>query len=315
MTIHEFANLAPVFSFALTVVATIGYLMGRRKGESTLNAETLWQELKRAKTAIREMEGISQHVRRSLASHHTNVQQFRDRLNELAESGEREACSELSEEAERLLKPTMRLATEMAQAYDEIRQQTSLLMTFTNVRTDPLTGLNNRHAMEEGLKTLFAMKTRYNTDFSIALIDIDHFKRLNDERGHLFGDQLLQQFSDLMDKSVRETDSVARYGGEEFVVIMPHTDLDGACTFAERFRAAIDESLPVSVSIGVSHALEDDSIQTLMTRVDTALYSAKSAGRNTVFRHDGQQIRLVDLPLPDSQDSEEVEKPSKRTIA
>ena len=77
--------------------------------------------------------------------------------------------------------------------------------------------------------------------FSVVMFDIDHFKQVNDQQGHLHGDRVLQELARLFDESMRETDIVARYGGEEFVVVMPHTDLAGACVFAERLRAQVDE--------------------------------------------------------------------------
>lgn len=293
MMTGELMVWAPIVAFALAVVATVGYVFGRNRRRGRLEADAMWRELKEAKAAIRDLEGISKHVRQMLATHHSSVLQFKDRMTSLSEDAESTDLRSLSEEAERMLGPTMRLSTEMAQAYDEIRQQTNLLMSFTEVRTDPLTGLNNRRAMEENLKTLFAMKERYNTEFSIAIVDIDQFKRLNDEQGHLFGDKVLQQVADALNKSVRDTDSVARFGGEEFVVIMPHTDLNQSCVFAERFREQSLRHLPVTVSIGLAIAAADDSIQTLMTRADAALFSAKSTGRNCVFKHTGQTIEMV----------------------
>jgi diguanylate cyclase (GGDEF)-like protein len=240
-----------------------------------------------------------------LATHHANVVDFKDRMSRLAKSREGSGWKELTNEADRMLGPTMRLSTELAQAYDEIRQQTNLLMSFSEVRTDPLTGLNNRRAMEESLEALFAMKERYNTEFSIAIVDIDQFKRLNDEHGHLFGDRVLQQVADVLDKSARETDSVARFGGEEFVVIMPHTDLAGSTVFAERFRVQSVDNLPVTVSIGVAGALPNDSLQTLMTRADAALYSAKSSGRNCVYKHTGDCIERVKQLQPTRYDADD----------
>jgi diguanylate cyclase len=94
---------------------------------------------------------------------------------------------------------------------------------------------------------------------------------------------------------------VARYGGEEFVIVMPQTDLDGACVFAERLRKTIANELPLTVSVGVAEALDGDIQDTLLARTDAALYQAKNAGRNCVFRHDGQQAESVLLAEPTAQ--------------
>ena len=97
----------------------------------------------------------------------------------------------------------------------------------------------------------------------------------------------------MIDESVRETDVVARYGGEEFLVIMPETDLDGATRFSDRLRARIAKEMPLTVSGGVAEALEGDSHESLLARADAALYGAKSAGRNCVFRHTGDGAEIV----------------------
>ena len=123
-----------------------------------------------------------------------------------------------------MLKPTLKLASQLAAAYDEIRQQSNNLMTFTEVRTDPLTGVSNRRALDETLESMFAMMHRYEHPFSVVLVDIDYFKQINDEQGHLYGDRMLKAVARLLDDNVRDTDMVARYGGEEFVIVMPQTD-------------------------------------------------------------------------------------------
>ena len=292
----ELVTAAPTLAFGLAVVATVAYVLGQRASQNEQDAEGARRELKRAKSVIRELETISQTVRQSLATHRASILDFKERVSDLGRNSNEDGTTwkALSDEAEQMLKPTMRLSTQIAHAYDEIRQQANLLMTFTEVRTDTLTGLSNRRAMEETLQSMFALNSRYGTVFAVAILDIDHFKAVNDENGHLFGDQVLRDFSAALDDSARETDIVVRFGGEEFVVIMPETDLAGACIFTERYRAKVEAILPITVSAGVTAALPDDSAPSLLTRADTALYSAKSAGRNCVFQHCGQQIEPVD---------------------
>lgn len=279
------------FPVALATIALLGYLVGSwRRKEAQIDKGGAQRDLKRANAVIRELEQIAKEVRRELASHHSSVLAFKERVDELGGKQEGASWQELSAEAEKILKPTMRLATQIAHAYDEIRQQTNLLMTFTEVRTDPLTGLSNRRALDESLVALFAMHTRYGNAFSIAIFDIDHFKKINDEQGHLQGDYVLQQVARLFERCVRETDIVTRYGGEEFVVLMPETDLAGACIFCERMRKNCEAKLSVTVSAGVAVAVDGDNARSLLSRADAALYSAKTAGRNLVFRHTGQLI-------------------------
>jgi len=162
-----------------------------------------------------------------------------------------------------------------------------------NGRADPLTGLRNRRDMDEAIVRQLALMNRYQSTFSLALFDMDHFQRANDEQGHLYGDQMLRPLAQLLARLLRETDIVARYGGEELAVIMPETDLEGACVLAERLRAEVAEELSITVSGGVSAAMDGDALDSLMARADSALYAAKAAGRNQVFCHNGHQVEAV----------------------
>ncbi len=280
---------------ALAAVAAIGYLVGRNKRQlqNAANEAQARRELKRAQAVAKELESIAELVRRNLATHHSSVLKFKDRMTSLSNLEREGAWQELCEEAEEMLKPTLQLAAQLAAAYDQIRQQSNNLMTFTEVRKDPLTGANNRRALDETLESLLAMLHRYEQNFSVALFDIDHFKLINDEQGHLHGDRMLKSVAQVLADTVRDTDMVARYGGEEFVVVMPQTPLDGATLFAERIRRRIEEQLPLTVSGGVTSTCDGDDAQTLVARADAALYSAKAAGRNRLFCHNGNSIEAA----------------------
>ena len=193
---------------ALAIVATIGYIFGRRsKAPSDDSAFRSRRELRRAQLVAAELEKIAWDLRKNLAKHHSSVSKFRDRVGKLNDERQEASWKELCREAEEILKPTLHLATQIANAYDEIRQQSANLMTFTEVRTDPLTGINNRRGMADAVSNQFAMMHRYGTTFSLAMLDVDHFKHVNDEKGHLYGDQMLQELARLFDEFARETDS------------------------------------------------------------------------------------------------------------
>ena len=164
--------------------------------------------------------------------------------------------------------------------------------------TDELTGLNNRRALLDQASRLFAQSTRSATPVSLALIDIDHFKEVNDRYGHPTGDRILVAFATLLKDVVRRADVVARIGGEEFCVLMPATDTTGASELCERLRRAVAEhtfrgatgqaeALSITISAGVTTtrtdtAPSDDSFAALYPRADQALYQAKQNGRNRV---------------------------------
>jgi len=283
---------APV---ALGLVAALGYWIGRRNRSSKDElAARSRRDLRRAQTVARELERIAWMVRRNLAKHHASLNRFKQRVSGLSGEQQEAAWKDLCREASEVLTPTLRLASQIACAYDEIRQQSNHLMAFTEARTDPLTGINNRRGLDDFLVAQLALMNRYEVGFAVAILDIDHFKHINDEQGHLEGDRILQKVAGLIDESARETDFVARYGGEEFLVIMPRTDLAGGAFFADRLRSRIEVELPLTVSAGVAAAMDGDSTELLLARADAALYRAKAAGRNCVWRHDGVSMEAVE---------------------
>lgn len=155
-------------------------------------------------------------------------------------------------------------------------------------RTDPLTGLANRRQLDFRLADLMNESIRKKAPLYALLIDIDHFKQLNDTYGHQAGDEVLQEMGRTLMQCVRKDDFVARIGGEEFVVIAPGLNLSTARAMSERIRAEVqrktfsicDQPPEVTVSIGLSTMKSDDSPKSLLHRADTALYRAKNAGRN-----------------------------------
>ncbi|MCH8980249.1 MAG: GGDEF domain-containing protein, partial [Armatimonadetes bacterium] len=152
--------------------------------------------------------------------------------------------------------------------------------------TDGLTGLLNHRTMQDELSMAAKRAERSKEPVSVALIDVDHFKRFNDEHGHQAGDEVLKLLASVLSSSVRSVDIVARYGGEEFCVILPGTAEEEAAIVCERIRKAIEEAewehRAVTVSVGVTTSLDMSDPQALIGRADQALYEAKAAGRNRV---------------------------------
>ncbi len=163
--------------------------------------------------------------------------------------------------------------------------------------TDALTGLLNRRAFLESTSREIARTRRYNDKLSVILLDVDHFKHINDRRGHASGDIVLTEIGSLLNKAVRTCDIVARWGGEEFVLVLPSTALDGAEQVAERIREILETSkikdangdhIPVTASFGVASYEGNETLEQVVDRADRAMYLAKSGGRNRV---------VCDIPL------------------
>ncbi len=162
--------------------------------------------------------------------------------------------------------------------------------------TDPLMEIYNRRYLERRLEEEFARARRYGFPFSILLLDIDHFKKVNDDRGHSTGDRVLKGIGEIIKKTVRNVDVPARYGGEEVTILLPHTLDTDATILAERIRRAIEDHpfpdgsgipLRCTVSIGIaSMTPECGKAGQLLQMADTAMYRAKEDGRNrtVVFR-------------------------------
>jgi diguanylate cyclase (GGDEF)-like protein len=158
-------------------------------------------------------------------------------------------------------------------------------------RTDGLTGLSRRGPFEERLREEIARARSFRTTFSILMIDIDHFKNLNDTYGHQVGDEVLKTVSQRLREGLYETDVIARYGGEEFVCLLPRSQPAGLKVKAERIRERVAseafviglEAINVTISIGIAHFPHDgDTPEAVLAAADRALYAAKAAGRNCV---------------------------------
>jgi diguanylate cyclase (GGDEF)-like protein len=158
---------------------------------------------------------------------------------------------------------------------------------------DALTGLLNRRALAPLLQREAGRLRRYGESYALLMVDVDHFKSINDDHGHAAGDRALVQLSAVLRQAAREVDHVARLGGEEFCLLLPHTDLDGATHLAQRVHEAVRRATwselgrGITVSVGVAVALSaDEPPQAVLERADQALYRAKHAGRDRVVLAD-----------------------------
>ena len=157
--------------------------------------------------------------------------------------------------------------------------------------TDTLTGISNRYAFNEALSKEIYKSHRHNVLFSLLMLDLDHFKNINDTYGHDKGDSVLIKMTEIVKSCLREEDVFARVGGEEFMIILPQTDISTAFEIAERIRELVESSSfnlnqIITLSIGVSTYHKGEGPEEVTKRADIALYEAKSRGRNTVVKED-----------------------------
>ncbi|MFH2064656.1 MAG: diguanylate cyclase [Pseudomonadota bacterium] len=191
-------------------------------------------------------------------------------------------------------KPLSRIisnALEKFKLKQEVKQAVNKMAEMSVI--DELTGLNNRRYLMEALVRETSRVERYHTDLAVCILDLDHFKEINDAHGHPVGDKVLKFVAALLKRTVRRNDIACRYGGEEFAVLFPDTSMDDAIQICERFRAQVENSsishnhleISVTVSIGLAKfsPLKKDSMESIINLADQAMYEAKSNGRNRII--------------------------------
>jgi len=183
---------------------------------------------------------------------------------------------------------------------NQLREQNKTLKVLSE--TDSLTGLYNRQHLTERLKRLLASSRRSGRKFAVLMLDLDHFKKLNDAYGHLVGDEALKLIADILRHTLRKRDYAARFGGEEFLVLLPGADARRGEEIAERLRSVIagkplqleDATLKITLSIGLAVYPEvGNDVDSLIRAADDALYKAKDAGRNRCVIADKPALRAI----------------------
>lgn len=171
-----------------------------------------------------------------------------------------------------------------------LRNATLYQEAIRSARLDALTGVGNRFAFSRAFDREHALAMRHDNELSLLVLDVDHFKLINDRHGHLVGDQVLKEIAQAIEMTMRQTDMVFRYGGEEFTAILTKTGAEGAAVIAERIRKRVEQThithagqrIPVTISIGASSLVSSRSGKSMFEQADDNLYRAKRAGRNRI---------------------------------
>ncbi len=250
------------------------------------------------------IEDVSSHTRKSedsATSYSAQLQHFSDSLNQLVNN------SDLPANVSRMMSHTTEVLLAMSsltlalsntrKELDGLREE--LHHKREQAMNDALTGIRNRRGFDEALEGLLRTSGGEGGRFSLLLVDVDHFKRFNDNYGHLVGDKVLRLVAHILRDCVRGADTVSRIGGEEFAVLLPNTELSGAKRVGEILRANISRAQVqigsgtkvdrVTASIGVGSWQPGEPLERLLERTDAALYRAKSSGRDRVVLADLSQ--------------------------
>ncbi|RQW70626.1 GGDEF domain-containing protein [Halomonas sp. YLB-10] len=224
----------------------------------------------------------------ALYRRHTEQLERLERMASISDGFQRNVKSDLSTAERRLERQQRRQhkLSRIADGYQELLHERKQTLE-SEVMLDPLTKIPNRRGLHTELRRLMAASSRQQRPFTLAMVDIDHFKRFNDEHGHDVGDQALLVVAKVLDDTLRGGDIVGRWGGEEFLIALPGASLWAAEPLFERLQAKLrttqvvsDASLSLTVSIGAAEHRHDETYEQTMNRADQALYQAKRNGRD-----------------------------------
>ena len=314
--------------FGTTLLAlgmAMGFWMAKRGASSELaNAARATLEQQNMLALMRNMASWTN----DFAGDFTRYQSKMESLSRVAADGKTASTKEgVQRLLDQIVSANEALQSRLNNAELKLEDQTKQLAGYlTEARTDALTGLANRKAFDQKLDECFQKWQQSKSIFSLAMIDVDHFKKVNDTYGHPAGDAVLKEMATRLAEISHDSLLVARYGGEEFAILIDGSETEAA-ELMERLRKSIagkkfeadGVSIPVTMSCGVSRILSEDRVGKLVRRADEALYSAKMGGRNRVFVHNGTLCTglgapSIDLtastpsksdPLPISNDLEE----------
>ncbi len=276
----------------LVVGLLLGYWFGRKSSSGTdvVDRQQFLSFLRNLSHWTSEFSGDVTRYQSQLTS-----------LNDRAKSNDPPQREEVVELLRQIMQANQQLQQRLDSAEERLESQTDQISNYlTEARTDGLTGLFNRRAFDKAIDELFADWQKKDQVFSLALIDIDHFKHINDTYGHPAGDAVLKHIAATLQMELNEAVCVARYGGEEFAILTV-ANVEEAAVALDHLRNAVskievtheEHRISVTLSGGISKIELDDKIGKLVRRADEALYAAKLGGRNRVYLHDGQLCRLV----------------------
>jgi diguanylate cyclase len=239
------------------------------------------------------IETAQQFLNTAVTDNRSHIEALGEVSSEAAGTGDpRTIIAKLVDELSKATARAAKLEANFAATSEELDSiRDSLKAAEQRSNTDALTGLANRHSMDEFLRLAQIAAMEKDEPLSVFLIDIDHFKKFNDDYGHQVGDQVLRLVAKVLQEGVREVDLAARYGGEELIAVLPGADLQACTAVAERIRRRIAEAKltrratgkeigSITVSIGVSQFRLAESAEAMIERCDRGLYQAKRLGRN-----------------------------------
>jgi GGDEF domain-containing protein len=273
---------------ALATVALVGYLFGRRTRRATTGGPdvTLLIELGRAQSVAKDLSHITHRLLSEATSHVRATRAFQSHVGAMQTGAAASGWQQLRDQADLLIGPTLKLTTTLSLACDELRRQQSHLMTFAGTRVDPETGLHNRRSMGEHLEALLTAHADGERRLALGLFSVPISSDDPAEAA-----RQLKMIARLLEHCVRGNDVIARYSQVEFAVLMPKTPLAGALVFGDRLMRLFEVEMNCPVWGGIAEAGPGESPEKLLSRADSALYSARTSESACLFQHNGISVR------------------------
>ena len=287
------------------------WVHGARPQETPVDQD----EVRRARELLGCLQKLASSVAVDLGEHNTRVEE----INVELKSDKLHEPAKILNVVTKLVDANKTMQGRLDQAEDRLREQVRLVESHAaEARTDALTLVGNRRAFETDIAQCLADFHRAGQVFTLAMIDLDKFKRFNDTYGHQAGDEVLRGTGRVLRRVLRESDSISRYGGEEFAVLFNRATISEVQRALTRLRKAIaktdfelsGEKLQVTISIGAAQVMGNEDQGAIVQRADAALYASKEAGRNCSHWHDGQKI----LPILDEESNPPPAAPPSKAI-
>jgi diguanylate cyclase len=260
-------------------------------------------DLVQASLIAKRLQDLADEVSSSVGEHRSKLDQASQLLTSGAGTSDESLAELVVDVIGDVVRANQNLKSKLNTAEGRLQEQAiEIEAHMSRSLTDALTGLPNRREFNERLEERMGAWNRRRDVFSLLLLDVDHFKKLNDRYGHLAGDQVLSTIGRALRGSIRREDAVARFGGEEFAILLPSTSLEDAVQAAQKVREAVarvaidrnNQQIAVTVSGGLATIESNERVEALIQRADSALYAAKEAGRNCTFLHNGIDCRLAE---------------------
>jgi diguanylate cyclase len=260
-------------------------------------------DMVQASLIAKRLQRLTDEMSSCVGEHRSTLEQASQLLTSGGEVGSEQLAELVVDVIGNIVRANQNLKCKLETAEGRLQEQAvELEAHICRSLTDPLTGLPNRREFNERLEGRIGAWNRRREVFSLLLLDVDHFKKLNDRHGHLAGDQVLATIGRALRGAIRREDAVARFGGEEFAILLPATCLNQAILAAQKVRDAVarvtisrgNQQIAITVSGGLATIQSNERVEGLIHRADLALYAAKAAGRNCTFLHNGIDCQLAE---------------------